>query len=115
MIYYGAIAKNKYVIADYTVFDDDFATRFQQLIHITTADGAIKATKQDTYACYIKSNTDGYSFGCMVSPLVASDIPNNFIERLQTKVYQLLDYNTEVDGGNTAMKLTKIIKEVIVN
>eukprot|EP01022_Parablepharisma_sp_SALTPOND_P016728 TRINITY_DN2522_c0_g1_i1.p1 TRINITY_DN2522_c0_g1~~TRINITY_DN2522_c0_g1_i1.p1 ORF type:complete len:990 (-),score=81.73 TRINITY_DN2522_c0_g1_i1:555-3524(-) len=114
MIYYGGIAKNKYVVADYTAFDGDFRTKFQQLVNAAKPDGGIKATKQESYVCYIKSNSDGYSFGCMVSSLVSSDVPNKFIDNLQRKVYQHLDYEVEGDSGSTAINLTKLIKEVIV-
>ena len=102
------------MVADYTSFDGDFRIRFQQLINAAKADGNIKATKQDSYTCYIKSNSDGYSFGCMVSPLVASDIPNKFIEDLQKKVYLHIDEEVEADSGSTSKDFAKLIREVIV-
>ena len=114
MIYYGGVAKNKYVLADYTVFDGEFRAKFQQIANSSIPDGAIKATKGDSYTCYMKSNSDGYSFGCMVSPLISSDIPNAFIEKLQEKAYRHLDYGTDGDTGSTSRNLTKLIKEVIV-
>eukprot|EP00826_Nyctotherus_ovalis_P002119 TRINITY_DN1039_c0_g1_i17.p1 TRINITY_DN1039_c0_g1~~TRINITY_DN1039_c0_g1_i17.p1 ORF type:complete len:123 (-),score=25.44 TRINITY_DN1039_c0_g1_i17:493-861(-) len=113
MIYYGGIAKNKYVVADYTVFDDDFSGEFQQLVHIARPDGSIKVSKQDTYTCYIQSNADGYSFGCVVSPLAAAGLPGRFLEELQRKVYQELGHGDEGEGS-TAVRLTKLIREVVV-
>ena len=114
MIYYGGIAKNKYVLADYTVFDDDFSAEFQQLVHMAKPDDSIQVNKQDTYTCHIKSNPDGYSFGCAVSPLASSDVPGNFLDNLQKKVYHELTNENETEGGSRAVRLTKIIRELIV-
>ena len=114
MIYYGGIAKNKYVIADYTAFDGDFRVKFQKIVNSLPADGNIKATKLDEYTFYVKQNTDGYAFGCMVLAFVGSDVPNTFIESLQKRVHQRIEDEVEGDSGSTARDLTKLIQELIV-
>lgn len=114
MIYYGAVAKNRYVIADYTAYDGDFRVKFQKIVSSTLADGSIKASKQDDYKCYVRHNPDGYAFGCVVSALVGSEVPNRFIETMQQRVYQHLEDEVEGDSGSTARDLTKLIQELIV-
>ena len=110
MIYYGVIAKNRYVVADYTKYDGDFPTIFQQIINATPQTDKIAVYTRDERSYYIRHNSDGYAFGCLVPAIMPADGPTKFLEKLQTRVYA----GKSSTPRATASVFTKIIRELVV-
>ena len=115
MIYYGVVAKNTYVIADYTKYDGDFPTVFQQIINSTEKTNKITVYTREEYSYYIRHNTDGFAFGCLASVLTPTDFANKFLENLQARVYAYIDDKAcDPSPHATSSVFTKLIKSLIV-
>ncbi|MDR3547559.1 MAG: hypothetical protein P4M11_04675 [Candidatus Pacebacteria bacterium] len=116
-IYYGVVAKNKYVVADYTKFDGDFPAIFQQIINTTPATNKVTVLSRGDQAYYVRPNTDGYVFGCMASSLTPNEVPRKFLEELQARVYAYVDRQGQGKSAapsSTAAVFTRLIREIMV-
>lgn len=118
MISYAGLAKNGYVIADYSTSEDDFRVEFQKILTSSgKSDSPTQIVRQDQRVFYLRHHPDGYVFVCMASALCDEKAPNEFLDALQKQAQVYLGKGENEDSGakSAATDLTKIMRGLLVS
>jgi len=110
-IHYSGIARNSYIVADYSVLDEDFKEEFQQVLLMMKSYPGTTSVNKKKHKYFTRSAV-GYDFGCVCSDPLQEDVAKEFLDKLQK---ELQDYTAKSnEEGSSAANLTKIIRGLIV-
>ena len=117
MINYAGIAKNGYVIADYSLTEADFRVEFQQISTSAQKDAPRSIEKRGEHAYHVRNAADGYMFCCVPSPLAdQSKLPLEFLDNFEKRIKEYFSAHATEEGGakSSATDLTRIFQELMV-
>ena len=109
-ILYACLSKDGYIIADYSITEEDFQDNVRQVLSSSKLNKIINISKNG-YKYFITSN-ENYEFVCVINDLVNESIGMEFMELFKNAIEK--DSKSKGKTKTSAADLTKIIKKLIV-
>jgi hypothetical protein len=109
---YSLIAKETFVLGEYTTFDGDFSERCRKLMIQSRKDSAIKTYTKDDYSYHLFSNDEGFTFLCMTMSDTNHKIAINFLKKLEYKLMEHIGNSKR--QRDLSFFITKTLKSLMV-